>query len=298
MTQHPHAQGHHNEAGHHDEAGHAYDHEHDEAGMAEILELDALVLQEHFREILQWTAARQANPGTVMDLGAGTGTGTFGLARTFPEAEVIAVDQSKYMLERLAAKIPEHAPDGRVSTLRVDLDTDWPERRDVDLIWAASSMHHMGDPESVFRRVGETLSPHGLLVVVEMDDFPRYLPDDLGFGTPGLEKRCHQAVAQAGWNSYPDWSAFIESAGLAGADRAQFHYVQDADPQVLVRIARTFLTRMRDSLNDQLSAEDLGTLDELLDLDGPRGLAARTDLSMRGSRTVWTARRREAAPMA
>lgn len=292
-TQHPQADGHpHHDAGH----GHAHDHEHDEAGMAEILELDAMMLQDHFREILEWTAARQPSPGTVMDLGAGTGTGTFGLARTFPEAEVLAVDQSEYMLDRLRAKIADHALGGRICPLRVDLDTAWPERSDVDLVWAASSMHHMSDPEDVFRRIGETLSPHGLLVVVEMDDFPRYLPDDLGFGTPGLEKRCHQAVAEAGWNSYPDWSAFIESAGLDVSERRQFGYAEGGDTQVLIRIAHTFLSRMREGLAAQLSAEDLGTLDELLDLNGPRGLAGRTDLSMRGSRTVWAARRREPGP--
>jgi ubiquinone/menaquinone biosynthesis C-methylase UbiE len=66
-------------------------------------------------------------------------------------------------------------------------------------VWAASSLHEVADPDRVLSNVYAALHAGGLLVVVEMDDLPRFLPDDVGLGRPGLEARCHAALAQAGW---------------------------------------------------------------------------------------------------
>ena len=281
---HQHSQHSHQQSGHHN-------HQHgDESGLAEVLDLDALLLKEHLQEIFEWTAAHQPNPATILDLGAGTGTGTLGLARTFPAAQVVAVDQSEFMLQRVAAMMENQGLSDRVSTLQSDLDTGWPQLSGIDLVWAASSMHHMSDPADVFDRISRTLAPEGLLVVVEMDTLPRYLPDDLGFGTPGLEQRCHAAVAAAGWNSHPDWAPAIQQAGMAIAGQRTFAYATERKPKLIAQNAQAFLSRMRTGLEDALSAEDLATLDQLLDPDGPQSLARRTDLSMRGSRTVWAAR--------
>lgn len=264
----------------------------DEPGLAEALDLDALLLHEHLQEIFEWTAAHQGSPGVVMDLGAGTGTGTLGLARTFPDAQVVAVDQSGFMLERLASTVEEHGLSNRVSTEQVDLDSSWPRLTGADLVWAASSMHHMSDPDAVFRRIRETLAPEGLLVVVEMDSLPRHLPDDLGFGTPGLEQRAHAAVARAGWNAHPDWAAAIQDAGLVLIGQRTFAHTTDQNHDLVVRSAQMFLSRIRAGLEDTLSREDLATLDQLLDPGSPQFLGRRTDLAMRGSRTAWAARRR------
>jgi SAM-dependent methyltransferase len=282
-----HSRGHHH--GH--QQGRHNDHQHsDEPGLAEMLDLDALLLHEHLQEIFDWTAEHEKDPGTILDLGAGTGTGTLGLARTFPEANVVAVDQSEFMLQRLASTVEKHRLSDRVSTLQVDLDTAWPRLADIDLVWAASSMHHMSEPGHVFGQIGKTLAPEGLLVVVEMDTLPRYLPDDLGFGTPGLEQRCHDAVARAGWNSHPDWAPSIREAGMVIAEQRTFTYATDQNRELIARNAQTFLSRMRTGLEDTLSAEDVATIDQLLDPHGAQTLAGRTDLSMRGSRTVWAAR--------
>ncbi|UPO78400.1 class I SAM-dependent methyltransferase [Arthrobacter sp. Helios] len=274
----------------HQQSGH-HNHQHgDESGLAEVLDLDALLLKEHLQEISEWTAAHQPNPATILDLGAGTGTGTLGLTRTFPAAQVVAVDQSEFMLQRVAAMMENQGLSDRVTTLQADLDTGWPQLSSIDLVWAASSMHHMSDPAHVFDRISRTLAPEGLLVVVEMDTLPRYLPDDLGFGTPGLEQRCHAAVAAAGWNSHPDWAPAIQHAGMTIAGQRTFAYATERKPELIAQNAQAFLSRMRTGLEDALSAEDLATLDQLLDPDGPQSLARRTDLSMRGSRTVWAAR--------
>jgi hypothetical protein len=40
-----------------------------------------------------------------------------------------------------------------------------------------------------------------------------------------------------------------------------------------------------------MSADDLATLDTLIDSDGPDGILRRDDLTVRTARTVWVARR-------
>ncbi len=258
--------------------------------MAETLDLDALLLRGHLQEIFDWTAQHQPAPATIMDLGAGTGTGTLGLLRTFPHARVAAVDQSEFILTRLASAVAELQLADRVDTLQVDLDGTWPELADVDLIWAASSLHHMSDPAAILNRIGTTLAPEGVLVVVEMDALPHHLPHDLGFGVPGLEQRLHDAAALAGWNAHPDWTPAILDAGMEIVEQRTFAYNTSENLELIVRMVQTFLSRMRTSLEDTLSLEDLVTMDQLLDPHSPQSLDKRTDLSMRGSRTVWAAR--------
>ncbi|AUI50881.1 class I SAM-dependent methyltransferase [Arthrobacter crystallopoietes] len=282
-----HSRGHHHG---HQQGRHNEDQQSHEPGLAETLDLDALLLHEHLQEIFDWTAKHQPAPGTIVDLGAGTGTGTLGLTRTFPQASVVAVDQSEFMLAHLASAVEKNQLSDRVSTLQVDLDATWPELADIDLIWAASSMHHMSDPANILSQIGKTLAPGGLLVVVEMDTLPRHLPDDLGFGAPGLEQRLHDAVAIAGWNAHPNWAPAIREAGMEIAEQRTFTYGTDENRELIAHNAQTFLSRMRTSLGDTLSAEDLATIDQLLDPHGPQSLTRRTDLSMRGSRTVWAAR--------
>lgn len=280
-------------AHHHHGGNHGNHHEHqrsDEQGMAEMLDLDAQLLKDHLQEILAWTAGHQPRPQTILDLGAGTGTGTLGLARTFPAAGVVALDQSEFMLGRLSRKVKSLGLEERVSTLQVDLDTAWPELTDIDLVWAASSMHHMSEPANVYERIAGTLSAAGLLVVVEMDAFPRYLPLDLGFGAPGLEERCHTAAGSANWNAHPDWAGPIREAGMEVIDQQTFGYAIEQDQELVARAAHRWLSRMRESLKDDLAADDLHALEVLLDDKDPRSVLARTDLSMRGSRTVWAAR--------
>lgn len=277
----------------HPHGRHAKHNEHEqphEAAMAATLDLDARLLPSHLQEIFDWTAGHQPAPATIMDLGAGTGSGTLGLLHTFPEAKLTAVDQSEFMLAHLIAALAERRLRHRVDTLQMDLDTAWPELADVDLIWAASSLHHMSHPVTILDRIGTTLAPQGLLVVVEMDGLPRYLPHDLGFGTPGLEQRLHDAAGLGGWNAHPDWAPAIREAGMVIAGQRTFAYSTEANTELIARNAQTFLSGVRTSLEEALSLDDLATIEQLLDPDGPRSLTRRTDLSMRGSRTVWAAR--------
>jgi SAM-dependent methyltransferase len=230
----------------------------------------------------------------VVDLGAGTGTGTFALLRQFPDATVTAVDTSDEMLGHLSTKARRHGLDGRIRPRLADLDERWPETGPADLVWAASSMHHMGDPDRVLRDIRATLRPGGLLAMIEMESMPHFLPDDLGIGTPGLEDRCDVLMAEARAEHLPhmgsDWTARLTAAGFRIHDAGDLVVDLPAPvPAAAVRYAQATLERLRAGLADRLTAEDRDTLDLLLTGDGPQSLRNRGDLTVRSTRSFWIA---------
>lgn len=278
MTQHSHA-------GHDD--GHRL-----EADLAQLLELDAELSASALDEVTAWISRQVANtPRTIVDLGAGTGTGSLALARRFPAARVVAIDRSTVMLERVRAAARGQGLEDRVQVVQADLDVAWPAVGAADLVWASSFLHEVADPGAVLGEVRAALRPGGLLVVVEMDTLPRFLPDDIGLGRPGLESRCHQALADAGWNAHPDWRPLLEHAGFEVLAPRTVSTGASPAPSVTARYAAAWFARMRPALQDRLAAEDLDVLDRLLAQEAPEALLNRRDLGLRGSRTAWAARR-------
>jgi ubiquinone/menaquinone biosynthesis C-methylase UbiE len=275
---------------HHDHGGGGV--HHDEAGVADLLDLDAEVLGSYLDEVTDWVRRHASEaPRTVADVGAGTGTGTLALARRFGTAEVVAIDQSGVMLDRLRAAARGQGLDDRLRVVQADLDVAWPQIGAVDLAWAASSLHHIKDPDRLIGEVYAALNPRGLLAVIEMDALPRFLPDDIGLGRSGLEARCHEAVAQANWNAHPDWRSHLERAGFEIAAQRSFTIEVSPAPPSTGRYAHAYLSRIRSALDGRLAADDLNTLDRLLADDAPESLLNRPDLTVRGSRTAWAARR-------
>ena len=264
----------------------------DEAGLAEILDLDAEVSGAYLDEVIAWLAAHvDRQPGTIVDLGAGTGPGSLALARRFPTADLVAVDRSAVMLDRLAAAAQAQGVGDRIRGVQADLDDTWPGLTDVDLVWAALSLHEVADSERVLTDVHSALKPGGLLVVTEMEGLPRFLPDDLGVGRPGLERRCHALLLESGWNAHPDWRVQLEKTGFDVIDQRTFQVEGRTTPQRTAHYARTYLRRIRSALEDRLSAEDLRTLDRLLSAEGFAAVLGHEDLIVRGTRTGWLVRR-------
>ncbi|WP_427017749.1 class I SAM-dependent methyltransferase [Pseudarthrobacter sp. P1] len=277
----------------HSHRHHGGDHDHhDEAGLAELLDWDAEVLGSYLDEATGWIEQLLPSaPRTVVDVGAGTGTGTLALARRFASAQVMAIDRSPAMLDRVGTEAGREGMADRVHLLQADLDSTWPDAGAVDLAWASSSLHELADPERVFEDLFAALNPGGLLAVIEMDALPRFLPDDVGLGRPGLEVRCHEAVGQLGWNSHPDWRPQLERAGFDVVGQRIFPVAAGPAAPNTGRFAYAYLSRMRTALAGRLDAEDLATLDLLLSDGHPGALLRRADLSVHGSRTAWLARR-------
>lgn len=291
MTTHSHQNG----RGHGQGHGHGHGHA-DEAGLAEVLDLDAEVLHSVLSEATARLAELAGSPRRILDLGSGTGAGALALLRRFDDAEVIAVDASEPLLHHLRDKAREQGVADRVRTVQADLDTGWPSVGTVDLAWASLSLHHLADPDRVLGEVFAALRPGGLFAVLEMDSFPRFLPDDLGFGTPGLEARCHDLLTEQRRHDLPDlgsdWGPRLSRAGFAL--ESENVVTADQKPPLsasAVRYAQSWLTRLRSGLDDRLTPEDRAAFDALLDEHGPHSLTARTDLTVRAARTVWLARR-------
>ncbi|HEX6340291.1 class I SAM-dependent methyltransferase [Umezawaea sp.] len=270
-------------------------HTHDSGGQAEILDLDEEVLAEHTASITAWLPVTE-DPRHVVDLGCGTGAGTFALLARFPEAEVTAVDASEGHLHRLRARAEALGLADRVRTVLTDLDAEWPDLGRPDLVWASASMHHLADPDRALRAVHERLAPGGLFAVVELAGFPRFLPPDAPAERPGVEERCHDALAHLYAQHVPhrgaDWGPKLTSAGFTvEGERTITVNVEGARGETVGRYAVSGLSRLRDKAAPSLAAEDLAALDRLLDTDGPFSILRRDDLAVRTERTVWAARR-------
>ncbi|MFD6891671.1 class I SAM-dependent methyltransferase [Streptomyces sp. NPDC059957] len=289
---HSHGQG----AGAHGQAQHGQD-QHEVHAQAEILDLDAEVLAEHIADITTWLPLHES-PRHIVDLGCGTGAGTFALLDRFPDAHVTAVDSSAAHLQRLREKACARGVDDRVRTVQADLDeTEWPDLGTPDLVWASASMHHMADPDQALRTVRELLAPGGLFAVVELAGFPRFLPADAPEGRPGLEDRCHTASESYHAEHVPhrgaDWGPKLTAAGFAlDGDRVIDVNIEGSRSEAVGAYALGSLQRLRRGIVDTLAPEDLAALDLLLDTDGSESILRRDDLAVRTERTVWAARRK------
>ena len=282
----------------HPSTQHDHSHSQETEGQAEILDLDAKVLAEH-TDAITARLALQSSPREIVDLGSGTGAGTFALLARFPRAHVTAVDSSAEHLRRLREKAREVGLEERVATVRADLDrTDWPDLGGPDLVWASASLHHMAEPERTLRGVRRLVRPGGLFAVVELSGFPRFLPQDAPAERPGLEERCHAVTDHAHAEHMPhrgaDWGAKLVEAGFVlEEERTITVHREGVGDEAIGAYALAALRRIRHKVARALPGEDLAVLDGLLDTDGPHSILRRDDLALRTERTVWIARREE-----
>ncbi|MGH9103176.1 MAG: class I SAM-dependent methyltransferase [Acidimicrobiales bacterium] len=281
------------------------DHSHhhpDEPGsadaMAEMLDLDAEVLHAYLSDAIAWVRDLAADRPRhrILDLGSGTGTATIALARAFPRAEVLAIDSSTELLARTTTKIRDLGMTEQVGTLQADLDGPWPHVDPADVVWASMSLHHLADPDRVLAEVFTDTRPGGLFAIAEMDATPRLLPDDIGIGAPGLEARCHAALAETHARQLPhlgsDWGQRLPRAGFGPVARRTFTI--DLDPPLpppAGPYAQAWLRHMRTQLDGAIAADDQATLDTLIDSDGPHSVLRRHDLVVRSTRTIWAGTR-------
>ncbi|MBB2915508.1 SAM-dependent methyltransferase [Streptosporangium becharense] len=271
--------------------------------------------------VLRRTAARlrellgPEKPGKevrrILDIGSGPGVMTCVLAETFVDAEVVAVDGTPGLLDRTLARAERLGLGGRVAVrhanLPEDLDGgDWHGEGGLgpaDLIWSSKTVHHLGDQQEALNDLAGLLRPGGLLAVAEGGLPMRFLPRDIGVGRPGLQARLD--AAQEHWfeimraelpgsvTVVEDWPAMLGRAGLTGV--GSFTPLLDL-PAPLGETARAFLhahlTRLRGAASELLDAEDLETLDVLLDPGAPEGILRRPDAFLLSATTVFTGVRR------
>jgi len=253
-----------------------------------MLDLDADVLRDFHREVITWAGSLTAARPLIVDVGAGTGTGSLALARHLPDAAVTAVDVDPAMLDHVRDRAAALGLADRIRTVEADLDRPWPDLGAADLVWAAASMHHMADPAHALAQALAALRPGGVMVITELESFPRFLPDGPG---ADLEARCHAETGrirvEAGMHMDEDWAKRLAEAGFEGVAERRFDIALTGPlPPAAGRYAEVSLQRMRHGLADRLSEDDLAALAALAD-----SVRDRDDLIVRTVRTVWAARR-------
>ncbi|MFE9727034.1 class I SAM-dependent methyltransferase [Streptomyces sp. NPDC005794] len=283
----------------HDHA-HAHTHEHggsdQQDAPAQVLDLDAELFAPYLASVTARVAGAAGGGVThVVDLGAGTGTGTFALLERFPRARVTAVDSSPEMLARLTGSARAKGLGDRVRTLEADAGAGLPGITDADLVWASASLHHVDDPAAALAGVHAALRPGGLLAVAELDGMPRFLPDEAVAGRPGLEARCREALDALQAERMPhlgaDWGVLLVAAGLTvEQERTEPLELRPPLPASTGRYAHLVLDRVRGALDGRVDPADLAALGTLLD-GGPADVRRRDDLVVRSTRRLWLARR-------
>ncbi|MFF0889694.1 methyltransferase [Streptomyces sp. NPDC003456] len=293
---HPHEHEHTPGQGHHH--GHT---DMDWAEMGPLLESSAELFASLYERALGWLAKEVTEPGLIVDAGSGPGVVACLFAETFPGARVVAVDGSVPLLERARARAERLGFTDRFGTITGELpdvlgELEYP----ADLLWASRSLHHLGDQRAALAAFAARLAPGGTLALMEGGLPPRFLPRDIGIGRPGLQARID--AVQAEWftrmrHDLPghvaeteDWPALLSAAGLKPTRTHSF--LLDLPAPVSDR-ARAYvvasLSHMRDKLAEGLDAEDLATVDRLLDPDDEASVHRRPDVFVLEAHTVHTA---------
>lgn len=119
--------------------------------------------QDVIAHIGQWPIGAEAQ---LIDMGAGTGNYSLEMARMFPQAEVIHVDQDKGMNEIARSKFQQaDCQNVRIIPKSVD-EVDW-EANSIDGLICIHALYTFADPAAVLFRFYEWLKPGGKILLVD-----------------------------------------------------------------------------------------------------------------------------------
>ncbi|MEU6572477.1 class I SAM-dependent methyltransferase [Streptomyces sp. NPDC046805] len=292
----------HDDRDHRHHHGHRHDHtDLDWAEMAPLLEAQAELFAPLYERAMAWLAEEVTGPGLIVDAGSGPGVVSCLFAEAFPGARVVAVDGAEPLLERARERAVGQGVADRFDTLAGELPAVLAELdQPADLLWASRSLHHLGDQRAALAACGARLAPGGIVAVLEGGLPVRFLPRDIGIGRPGLQARLD--VLQEDWFARmradlpgsvaetEDWAALLTAAGLKHTRTRSFLLDLPAPASERARsYAAASLSRFRDDFADDLDADDIATLDRLLDPADPASVHRRPDLFVLTAYTVHTA---------
>ncbi len=177
---------------------------------------------------------------TVLDIGAGAGGITAGLARDFGAGKVIGIDVEDPVVQRARQAVEDAGVSDRVKIRKISPDFPIPiEDGTFDIVFSKDSIVHIPDKETLSKEAFRILKPGGWFVASdwlishdnepspEMADYIRREDLDFGMASP---KRYHAALEGAGFvnvqlNNRNQWyhqTAQEELARMQGAERPQF----------------------------------------------------------------------------
>ncbi|GHC72048.1 class I SAM-dependent methyltransferase [Streptomyces cinnamoneus] len=269
----------------------------DWAAMADLLEREGEAHGPYVEQALE--QLRHLTPRRILDIGSGPGVAACRLAAAFPLAEVTAVDGAAELLARAAERAERLGV--RLRTEAAEFPEGLAGLEPADLVWTGQVVHHVGDQQDALDRLAGLLEPGGVLAVVEGGLPARWLPRDIGFGRPGLQDRLAAATAErfsrmraelpGSVAVVEDWAGMLRTAGLTEVRSKTFLVDHPAPLAPDVRQSvRQMLQRQRTVLGE-LDADDLATIDRLLDPADPAGIDRRPDVFLLTAKTVHFGRR-------
>ncbi len=138
---------------------------------------DAAILQQEVcRRLLERLEYIKAEPRMILDIGTGTGQGTLGLARQYPQACVVSVDLAENMLLKTRAKI---SPAGLVNKFKGLLNPQRQQQEQfvcadaeqlpfadasIDLIFSNLTIQWCFDLSHLFNEFRRVLKPGGFML--------------------------------------------------------------------------------------------------------------------------------------
>lgn len=266
--------------------------------MAGALELEGDAFGPYVAQALD--QLKHLTPQRILDIGSGPGVAACQLAEKFGDAEVIAVDGSAELLARAETRAKRLGI--QLHSRQAEFPAGLKDLPRADLVWSAQVVHHVGDQLGALKDLAALLRPGGMLAIVEGGLPVRSLPRDIGFGKPGLQYRLDVATNERfdrmraelpeSVAVVEDWPAMLRAAGLVDAHSRTFLVDHPAPlpdgPRAFIRLT---VERQRAGLAEFLDADDLATLDRLLDPTDPASVDLRPDLFLLTAKTVHFARR-------
>ena len=155
------------------------------------------------------------------DLGCGPGNSTERLARRFPGAAIVGIDNAPEMIEAARRRLPRH----RFALASIE---SWDPAEPYGLVFANASLQWVPNHKALFPRLMARLAPGGNLAVQmpdNLDEPAHRLMRDVARAGPWAGKLARAAAARP---PLPDAAAYYallrESAGSVDVWRTTYHH--------------------------------------------------------------------------
>jgi ubiquinone/menaquinone biosynthesis C-methylase UbiE len=107
-------------------------------------------------------------PRRVLDVGTGTGLIPIELCRRTSEAAVMGIDLASHMLARALRHVDREGLEGRIRVVRADAKSTGLEGGAFDAVISNSIVHHIPDPQAVFREMWRLVARGGAVFVRDL----------------------------------------------------------------------------------------------------------------------------------
>jgi ubiquinone/menaquinone biosynthesis C-methylase UbiE len=106
--------------------------------------------------------------GLVLDVGTGPGDISILLARRVPRLRVVAIDLGEHMLALARANVARAGLTQQIEIARLDAKATGLPPAHFDMVICNSLVHHIPDPELLFRELKRLLRPHAAVFIKDL----------------------------------------------------------------------------------------------------------------------------------